>query len=173
MKTSTFRRKLSAVRAAERKSDYVKALVALDALIDELPGNPSLLVRRAMLIQLQADGGPPLNEAKHALRSALELDDKHPSALIELAQFQFAVEDDAATAKQTFDSAVAACLRLLIEALLGQAKVLVETNQREEAFDCLARVRWLQASSDNGHVASLDADDRELVERWEELAGIS
>jgi predicted Zn-dependent protease len=173
MKTSTFRRKLSAVRAAERKSDYAKALAALDALIEEVPGNASLLVRRAMLIQLLEEGGPPLGEAKRTLQSALELDEKHPAALIELAQFQFAVEDDAAAATKTFQSAVGACSRLLMEALLGQAKALVETNRREEAFDCLAQVRWLQASGVNGYAAPLDADDRELVERWEELAGIS
>ncbi len=173
MKTSTFRRKLSAVRAAERKSDYAKALAGLDALIEEVPGNPSLLVRRAMLIQLLEDGGLPLNEAKQALQVALQLDEKHPGALIELAQFQFAVEDDAAAATKTFQSAVGACSRLLVEALLGQAKALVEMNRREEAFDCLARVRWLQAASMDGHAASLNADDRELVERWEELAGIS
>lgn len=105
--------------------------------------------------------------------SVFWMDEKHAGALIELAQSQFAVEDHAAAATKTFQSAVGACSRLLVEALLGQATALVEMNRREEAFDCLARVRWLQAASMNGHAASPDADDRKLVERWEELAGIS
>ena len=172
-KMSTFRRKLSAVRAAERKGDYAKALAALDALIEEWPGNSTLLVHRAMLIQLQDGAGPPLSEAKQALQAAHELDEKLPSAMIELAQFELSVKDDAAAAYEGFSEAAAVCSRLLIETLLGQAKALMEMDRRSEAFDCLARVRWLQNAKVNGDAASLDPDDRKLVETWEELAGIS
>ncbi len=170
---SSRKRGLAQVRQACRKGKYGSALQEVDRLLKEWPDNPSLLVKRAELIQLLSGDSllqlhtiafrSTLDDAKEALLRAVELDEESPVPLLELAHFLFAAEDDAKAASQYFAKAVNLCKRLLKEALLGQAEALADLERTPEALACLMEAYWLQAQ--NGKLAS----DEEILQRLENL----
>jgi tetratricopeptide (TPR) repeat protein len=163
-----YRQKLSSIRRSMGRAEYVAALGEVDSLLEDWPGAASLHVLRSELIQLQdSNEAPPLEEAKAALKHAAELENPGQSALVEQGYFQFAVEDDAKGALQSFKAAVEVYRDLLIEALVGQAAVLEELRRREEAFDCLSHARLLQTTL-NGHAGS--SPGHQLMQRWDELS---
>jgi tetratricopeptide (TPR) repeat protein len=166
-----YRQKLSSVRRSMEGDDYAAALRDVDLLLENWPGAAALHILRSQLIQLQESTDvPPLQEAKLALKQALELEEPKQSAIIEQGHFQFAVEDDAKAALESFRKAVQVYKELLIEALLGQAAALEELQRREDAFDCLSQARLLQTTL-NGHTATPHGE--QLLRRWDELAAAS
>lgn len=164
---TTFKRRLTHARKLAQQEDFAAALAIVDELLADWPGAASLHVLRAELIQLGEDDGPPLEEAKRSLNEALRLDDESIDAMLEKAHFEFAIEDDAKMAAKTFDTAIERSTAALVNALLGRAAALAELERRDEAFDCLARARWLQSS--NGHVAVNPATLGAIRGLWEEL----
>jgi tetratricopeptide (TPR) repeat protein len=147
----TFKRGVTKVRRDWQEGRYEAALGEVDRLLSEWPDNPQLLVMRADLIQLQErTDGPPLEDAKAAYRRAAELEGKFPAALVDLGYFLYAVEDDAKAANKTFDKAIVACRRLLVEALLGRAKTLHEMGRVSEARACLDEAYMLRLRDPNG-----------------------
>jgi tetratricopeptide (TPR) repeat protein len=169
--TRGYRQRLATIRRLMEAGDYRSALNEVAALSDDWPGAAPLHVLRARLIQLQEednDRTPSLEEAKTVLKRAIDLDDPSLSPLLEQAHYQFAVEDDAKAALQTFKKAAQAYKEVLIEALLGQAAALEELGRREEAFDCLSQARLLQTAI-NGDAARQPWSEQ-LLQRWNELA---
>ena len=168
--TSTFKRKLSAIRRARKARHYAEALEMVDQLLTNWPGSACLHVMRAELIQLLPDeSGPPLSEALDSLRAAVDMDDRSPEALLEQGHYQFAVEDDTKAAAKTFSKAVDRSKRLLIGALLGHAAALEELGRRAESFDALAAARWLQSSNGATHGGG---EEQQLLNQWESLLGV-
>jgi hypothetical protein len=146
---------------------YAQALVDVDKLLEEWEDQPALLVLRSQLIQLQEEDGPPLEVASGALKRATTLHGTDGNAWLELAHFQFAVDDNAKVAEKSFAKAVGASRETLIAALLGRAAALEELNRKREAFDCLSAARSLQnAIASNSDSVSLETN---LFERWESL----
>ena len=84
-----------------------------------------------------------LDEAKQALQQAVELDKGSPAAAIELGHFLDNVEDDPQGASKAYAEGVAAARRLLIDGLIGQAKVFRQLNKRQEFLRCLLEVLQL------------------------------
>ena len=167
--TRGYRQRLSSTRRHMDAGDYAAALGEVEGLLEAWPGAAPLHVLRAELIQLQEEeNAPPLEEAKAALKVAIELDDFSHSSLIEQGHFLFAVEDDAKAALQSFKKAVQVYKRSLIEALLGQAATLEELGRHQEAFDCLSEARLLQTTF-NGE-SSKPPHAEQLLQRWSELA---
>ena len=168
--TSTYKRKLSAIRRERKAGHYAGALEMVDHLLADWPGSACLHVMRAELIQLLPDeAGPPLSDAIDSLRTAVDLDDRSPEALLEQGHYQFAVEDDAKVAAKTFSKAVDRSQRLLVASLLGRAAALEELGRRAEAFDCLAAARWLQSNNGTTHGSG---EEQRLLSQWESLLGV-
>jgi tetratricopeptide (TPR) repeat protein len=143
--TTTFKHGVAKARRDWQEGRYDVALEEVDRLLKEWPDNPQLLVMWADLIQLQEQTtGPSLEDAKAAYRRAAELEDEYPAALVELGHYLYTLEDDAKSANKTYEKAIVACRRLLIEALIGRAKALHEIGRFSEARACLDEAYMLR-----------------------------
>ncbi len=162
---------ISEVRSLMSRSKFSEALAEVDALLEQWPDQPALLVLRGELIQLQDENGPPLDEAVFALKRAATLDPRNADALLELAYFQFAVQDDSRAAEKSFSRSISASSEALISALVGRAGALEELGRKREAFDCLLVARYLQSSESTRNGSTEEQVD--LFERFESLVGPS
>lgn len=167
MKNGNYKRKLAEVKRWIKDEKYASALAGIEEMLLHWPGSSPLLILRAELIQLQDEGGPPLQEARRSLEQAVEYDGDSIDACTELAHFQFAVEDNAAAADKSFAEAIEAGTTQLITALVGRAAALTDLGRSEEAFDCLARAQWLRCSKTKFRTELSRHDD--LLNRFESL----
>jgi len=158
------KRKLTVVWSHWRQGRYDRALEEVNRLLESRSDNAQLLVLRAALIQLQDDeeGTPPLDAARADLELAVSLDERSLDALIDLAYFQHAVDDDPKAAIKQFQKAVKLGRALLKKALIGQAEALAELQEETRAAECLIEAYHLAAS--NGK-----SDVKDILERLESL----
>lgn len=140
MKGPTFKRSLGSIQSSRCGGDYDTAFREVEALLKSVPGNSRLHVLRAELIQLQDDPTASLDDAKRSLEDAIAFDDSSPAAAIELGHFLDAVEDDPKSASKVYSKAIAQARSLLIEALLGQARALLQLDKQDEAVHCVAEL---------------------------------
>lgn len=138
-----FKQKLSMISRLWARQDFDAALAEVERSLKLWPGNAHLHVLWASLVQLQENPSHGLDEAKQALRQAVELDTASPEAAIELGHFLDNVEDDPQAASKAFDEGVATARRLLIEGLLGQAKALQQLNKNRQCLQCLLQILHL------------------------------
>lgn len=138
-----FKKELSIVARLWEENDYDTALAKVESLVKIWPGNAHLHILWASLVQLQDDPAHALIEAKQALQQAVELDKGSPAAAIELGHFLDSVEDDRQAASKAYAEGVATARQLLIEGLIGQAKVFRQLERREEFRRCLLEVLHL------------------------------
>jgi tetratricopeptide (TPR) repeat protein len=138
-----FKQKLASVMRLWGEEAYDEALAEVESLLEAWPGNAHLHILWASLVQLQDEPNHGLDEAKRALQRAIELDKSSPAGPIELGHFLDAVEDKPQAALKAYAEGVTAARRLLIEGLIGQAKVLRELNKQEEFFNCLSELLHL------------------------------
>ena len=138
-----FGRKLSTISRLWEEEDYATAFVEVESLLELWPGNAHLHILWASLVQLQEDPQHDLDEAKQALQQAVELDKGSPAAAIELGHFLDKVEDDPLAASKAYAEGVATARHLLIEGLIGQAKVFRQLDKKEEFLRCLLEVLHL------------------------------
>ena len=102
------------------------------------PGNSYLHILWASLVQLQESPAHSLEEAKQALQQAIDLDRSSPAGPIELGHFLDAVEDDPLAASKAFAEGAALARKLLIEGLIGEAKALLQLDNKQAAMQaCL------------------------------------
>jgi tetratricopeptide (TPR) repeat protein len=174
MKVQTFKKSLASVLTLWSEGDYESALREVEVLLKTWPGNAQLHVMRAGLIQLQDGPTAALHDAKQSLEEAVALDEASPAAAIELGHFFDAVEDDPKAASKVYSKAIVQLRRLLVEALIGQAKALLQLDKKDEALKCLSELIRLSEDasvskrnkaasapgiilrSANGHVSMLD-----------------
>ena len=78
---------------------------------------------------------PPLEEAERALRQALEDDDEYVPAILDLAWYYHAVEDDPAKALPLFERAYELSRQNLTEAIAGKVEALEELAFPGEAME--------------------------------------
>ena len=128
MKTiSSYKRGLARIRRDWLAGRYDKALAETDSLLQVWPDNPTLLVMRADLIQMQdGDGAPGLDEARAAYERAVDLDEESPAPLIELGHYLLAIEDDAKAAAACFEKAAALSKSLAKKAQRGWTEARME-----------------------------------------------
>jgi tetratricopeptide (TPR) repeat protein len=167
--TASYKRAVAAIRSFRQRHKYAEALASLEALLNQWPDQPVLLLLRAELIQLQDEQGPRLDDAAIALKRAVALDDGNADAWLELGHFQFAIKDDARAAEKSFVQAIGASSATLIAALVGRAAALEELGRNSEAFDCLSAARYLQSAAATKNGAPVGEAD--LLGRWESLVG--
>jgi tetratricopeptide (TPR) repeat protein len=139
--TRAFKQKLSEIARLREAGEYDSALAAADELLKSWPGNQQLRIW-ASLVQLQERPTHSLDEAKRALQFAADVDDSADS-LIELGYFLDAVEDDPKAASRAFSKAASTARRQLIDALLGQARALLQLGKRDEALRCVLEALYL------------------------------
>ncbi len=140
MKGQTFKKSLAGVQSRRSQGDYDTALNAVEVSLKTWPGNARLHLLRAELIQLQDAPSASLEDAKQSLEEAIMLDDSSPAAAIELGNFLDAVEDDPKAALKIYSKAITQASRLLFEALVGQAKALLQLEKQDEALQCVAQL---------------------------------
>jgi tetratricopeptide (TPR) repeat protein len=140
--TRAFKQKLSKIARLREAGDYDSALAAADELLKSWPGNQQLYILWASLVQLQDRPTHSLDEAKRALQFAADVDDS-ADGLIELGYFLDAVEDDPKAASRAFSKAASTARRQLIDALLGQARALLQLGKRDEALRCVLEALYL------------------------------
>ena len=138
-----FKQKLSAVNRLWADQDYDQALAEVESLLKAWPGNGHLHILFASLVQLQEDPKHSLDEAKQALRQAIDLDKSSPAGPIELGHFLDTVEDNPQAASKSYAEGVAAARQRLIEGLMGQAKVFLQLERTEDCLQSLLEVLHL------------------------------
>lgn len=149
----TFKKDLTTIRRLWADTQFSEALAKVEGLRGEYPGNPQLLVIWASLVQLVEESEHSLDDAREALRQAVEFDESSPAASIELGHFLDSVEDDPTAASKAYSQAASAAKKLLIDALAGQAKSYLQLNRRADAVRCLLealQVSNLDCPSMNG-----------------------
>ncbi len=121
-----------------------------DRLCEAFPGNSQLYLIWADLVQLQEHPQHSLDEARAALETAIKLDDGSPAALLELGHYLDAVEDDPKAAAATFAQAAAIAKKAFVEALVGQAKSLLQLHRGEDAVHYLLEALQLVGLNGTG-----------------------
>jgi hypothetical protein len=157
------KQKLSIISRLWEKKDYDTALAEVESLLKIWPGNAHLHVLWAGLVQLQESPTHDLDEAKQALQQAVELDKGSPAAAIELGYFLDNVEDDPQAASKAYAEGVATARRLLIEGLIGQAKVFRQLEKREEFLRCLLEVLHLAQFETGGKRAKAEEPGADIL----------
>lgn len=163
--TRSFKQKLSQVFRLWKKEDYDAALGEVESLLTDWPGNAQLHMLWANLVQLQENPKHDLEEVKQTLQQALDLDEDSPAAALELGHFLDKVEDDARAAAKLYAQAVAQARRLLIEALIAQAKTLLPCDKREEALRCLLEVVSLTQGESSAQRTTLPISASDIIFR--------
>ena len=138
-----FKRDLSSVKRLWGEEKFDEALARVESLLKAWPGNAHLHILWSSLVQLQDEPKNSLDEAKQALRRAIELDRTSPAGSIELGHFLDAVEDKPQAASRAYAEGVTVARRLLIEALIGQAKALQQLGRAKEFSQCLSELTHL------------------------------
>jgi tetratricopeptide (TPR) repeat protein len=137
------KQKLATVSRLWKAKDYDTALAEVESLLKIGPGNAHLHILWASLVQLQEVPQHDLDEAKRALQQAVEFDKGSAAAALELGHFLDNVEDDPRAASKVYAEGVAAARHLLIDGLIGQAKVFRQLDKREDFLRCLLEVLHL------------------------------
>jgi hypothetical protein len=157
MKSSrTLKQGLARVQKLHRNGEFAKAFAEVEALMRDWPGSVALTLQWTTLAQLKEGDEPSLDAIRRALESAVQLEPDAPAAGIELGHFLDAVEDDPRSAAKTFSEAAAVARRLLREALVGEAKALVQLDKKKEARRCLMELLPL---SDPGEADTAELED--------------
>jgi hypothetical protein len=164
-----FKQKLSSVSRLWEEKDYDTALAEVESLRQSWPGNAHLQILWASLVQLQEEPKHDLAEAKRALQQAVALDKGSPAAAIELGHFLDNVEDDPEAASKLYAEAVPAARHLLIDGLIGQAKVFRQLNKREEFLRCLLELLDLARFEKGRGSAKEEAPGPDII--WESPTG--
>jgi tetratricopeptide (TPR) repeat protein len=159
-----FKQKLSTISRLWQRKDYDGALAEVEGSLKLWPGNAHLYIIWASLVQLQENPKYELDDAKQALLQALELDKASPAAAIELGHFADNVEDDPETAIKTFGDGIAAARRLLVQALIGQAKAFQQLNRREECLRCLLEILHLESPAGQLQVVQVNGPFAEKIQ---------
>ncbi len=139
----SLKQKVSKVQELMAEKQYDAAFSQVEELMARWPGNSQLHVLWATIVQLHDAPAHTLDDAKLALQTAAALDESSPAAPIELGHFLDAVEDNPQAASKAFSDGIRTARRLLIDALLGQARALLQLNKRQEAIGCLIESLYL------------------------------
>lgn len=101
----------------------------------ELP--PALLVIKADVIQLSDKSHYRLSNAEESLLRAIELEPHNLEAHIELGYFYYATMDQSEKAVPYFEQAEKYAEKILVAAILGKAKALIDLGLFNEAAEFL------------------------------------
>jgi predicted Zn-dependent protease len=159
-KRHDLKQKLLQLQKLRADKQYDAALDAVQELRAAWPGNPRLHVIWAELVQLQDNPKDTLVDVRKALESAVKLDESSPAAAIELGHFLDNVEDDPRAASKVFAEAAQVARDLLIDALTGHAKALLQLGKKKAATRCLIESLRLSSGSSNGPSSSADNGPR-------------
>lgn len=167
--------------AAERRREIRSFLEAGDhegllrffwTLSPDAELGPSELVAKGRAILLGPEENPfSLEDAEQAFSLALDLDPTYLPALLELAWYYYAVQDDPRRASPLFVQALESSRRQLTGAAQGQAGCLAEVKSAEEAADFLRGIHGAALL-----VTSLGEEERSWLgvqQNLEELPGQS
>lgn len=130
--TGNLTQELTKISRLMEKESYDKALEKVEGLLKTWTGNSHLEVLKAKLIMLQETTEYELDDAKSALSHAIELAPKSPAPQIELAYYIKNIEDNAKEASAVFAKGIELARSILLDGLIGQAKVYQELEKPEE-----------------------------------------
>lgn len=139
--TRFFKQGLTKVFRHWDDEQYDLALSEVELLLKSWPGNASLHILWANLVELQNAPSHSLREAKKALLRAIDLDMDSPEGVIELGHYLDAMEANPRAASKAFAKGIRSARRLLKEGLLGQMQALIQLDKKEEVVKCVKE--WL------------------------------
>ncbi len=126
-------RLLKSCLSSYRQKQYPTTIRQADEILKVCPLSVPALLVKARAIQLLSENATmkryTLDAVKDALLSACEADPHSAEALNELAFYLYAVEDKSREAHEVFENSIAISLANLSEAIAGQSKCLIDTNQ--------------------------------------------
>ncbi|HEV8578938.1 MAG TPA: hypothetical protein VGX68_07615 [Thermoanaerobaculia bacterium] len=135
------------LRRLLQAGSYDKALEELRGIEERRSLSPHELVLKGRCLQIGSGSTSELQEAEQAFREALTIDQDYAPALLELAWFLHAVEDDSTKALPLFERALEITKRQLIEAARGKYECLEELQSQEASDNFLQRLRRELAST--------------------------
>lgn len=141
-----FKQMLTYIRRLWADEEFDRALLKVEELREEWPGNAHLHFLWASLVQLQEESPHSLADVERALKTAAELEPESPAAAIELAQFLDTVEDDPQAASKVYAKGIRQARHSLMEGLLRQAKVFVQLQRFADASRYLMELVYLNNS---------------------------
>lgn len=150
--------KLKEIEKLSKQGNYEAALVKINDFLSEYPYITRLLLLKGEIIQLLDEDSPlaELKDARKAFELAMEVDPKSIEALLELAHFYSAVEDNDLKAIQFFDQTIQLCLMLLQEAYIGKIKTLINSERKSEALELIKAA--LKLFPDSDEIQKLEKD---------------
>ncbi len=145
MNLNDYKGALQNLNASIKGKHLSEALQQVNQLLKAYPYSVSLLVKRAMLIQVQDESSdlPPLEEARRNLELAIELEPHSVETLIELGNFDYAVADHSESAIVHFERAISESEMGLKAAMVGMIKSQIELGLVNEAQASLERSKTL------------------------------
>lgn len=151
------RRKIRELREASDPDGLARLFRSLPAGTVLSPGE--LVLKGQAILVGSDDESFSLEDAEASYREALELDSDYLPALLELAWYYHAVQDDSRKALPYFESAVKRARQVLTEAARGRAACLGELESWDAAAQSLRSVNSAALV-----LEELGVDDRELLE---------
>lgn len=161
-----FKQKLAKVSQLWQDKEFDAALVEVESLRKDWPGNAHLQVLWGKLVQLLEEPKHTLDEAKQAFQQAIELDKDSPAAAIELGYFLDNVKDDPQAALKAYEEGVATARHLLLDGLIGQAKAFRQMEKREEFLRCLLEALSLARNEPNSKKTKGAGSGPDIIFEW-------
>lgn len=127
------------LQTALNDADYGEALRLLESIESLRALNCRELVFKARCLQLAPGNATNLERAQASLEAALKLDSEYLPALIELAWYEYAVEDNADRARFLFERAVSLSARDYREALTGLFKAIEDLDSASVASETIKK----------------------------------
>lgn len=131
-KNSDYTTLLQKVIEMSKNEKHTEALSLIELMIKEHGEIPLLLVMKGVNIQLSSDDTYNLDDVRNSFEKALMYDEEYVDAILEMAWFEYAVEDNAGAANERFDKAIHILKKQFEEALSGKAKCILETASGKE-----------------------------------------
>lgn len=128
-----------------KEKKFWAAYDLVNELLDKYPVTPSLLMRRAMIIQMldtmEGREIPSLEQVKQDLLLACELAPEEIEPFIELGHFEYAVMDRPDEGMKHFITAQQNADNGMKEALIGRIKCHADMGEMQQAKELLALAR--------------------------------
>lgn len=157
MDLEAYTQALDKLEGLHARGDYEATYTSLSELVAAWPGAAALLIRRGRVGQLRDEGS--LEAIRDDLETAAALDPDSAAARLELGHFEYAVEDDPAAGLAAFEEAARLAGEQHLEALIGQARCLVELGRLADARRVLTEA--VAISADPSDLAELNLNIEE------------
>ncbi|MFT0214073.1 hypothetical protein VQ643_15970 [Pseudomonas sp. F1_0610] len=130
-----------------KEKNYDEALSLIKELEENTKLNSSMLAVKGMCMQGSDSESYSLDDIRNIHQEAVDMDPFNVNALIELAYFYYAIDDDAKKAENYFATAIEKARARITEAVIGRAKCIAEITSSKDAINFLSKVSTIDDES--------------------------